>query len=233
MTHMGIAENVGRIREAIDAAALKAGARGGITLVAATKTNPPERIQEAIRAGVTDCGENRVQEMLQKLPLGAYEGARLHFIGHLQRNKVKQVVGAASLIQSVDSGELVSLIGARARALGIVQSILIEVNIGGEAAKSGVSPDGVGKILELCAAESGIFVNGLMTIPPAAGENLGNRRYFDQMYKLFVDISAKKYDNIKMEILSMGMSADYEEAILAGANMIRIGSAIFGPRLVI
>jgi len=230
---MGVEENVRRIRETVDAAALRAGAQGGITLVAATKTNPPERIQEAIKAGITDCGENRVQEMLEKLPLGAYEGARLHFIGHLQRNKVKQVVGAASLIQSVDSRELVSLIGARARAIGIVQDILIEVNIGGEAAKSGISPDGTGEILELCAAESGIFVRGLMTIPPIAGENHGNRRYFDRMYKLFVDISAKKYDNIRMEILSMGMSADFEDAILAGANMIRLGSAIFGPRLVI
>lgn len=230
---MSIAENVKRIREAIDEAALKGGAPGDITLVAATKTITAERIQEAIRAGITDCGENRVQEMLQKLPLGAYEGAGLHFIGHLQSNKVKQVVGAASLIQSVDSKRLVSLIGARARALGIVQDVLIEINIGGEASKSGVSPDAVEELLELCTAESGIFVKGIMTIPPLADENNGNRRYFEQMYKLFVDISSKKYDNIKMEILSMGMSADYEEAIFAGANMIRIGSAIFGPRLVI
>jgi pyridoxal phosphate enzyme (YggS family) len=230
---MNIAGNVRRIREAIDEAALRAGAPGDITLVAATKTIAPERIQEAITAGITDCGENRVQEMLQKLPLGAYEGARLHFIGHLQSNKVKQVVGAASLIQSVDSKRLVSLIGARARALDIVQDVLIEINIGGEASKSGVSPDRVEELLGLCAAESGIFVKGLMAIPPIADENNGNRLYFEQMYKLFVDISTKKYDNIKMEILSMGMSADYEEAILAGANMIRIGSAIFGPRLVI
>lgn len=230
---MNIGENVRRIREAIDAAALRAGAKGGIRLVAATKTHPPEIIQEAIRAGIRDCGENRVQEMLRKIPLGAYEGARLHFIGHLQSNKVKYVVGAVSLIQSVDSKELVSLIGARAKKLGIVQDILIEVNIGGETSKSGVGPDKVEELLDVCAAESGVFVRGLMTIPPIATEINGNRRYFDQMYKLFVDMGMKKYDNIKMEILSMGMSADYEEAILAGANMLRIGSAIFGPRLVI
>jgi len=230
---MSIGENVRRIREAIAEAALKAGAKGDITLVAATKTHPPEIIREAIKAGISDCGENRVQEMLRKLPLGAYEGARLHFIGHLQKNKVKYVVGEVSLIQSVDSKELVSLIGERAKRLGIVQDILIEVNIGGEESKSGVSPDRLEELLDFCAAESGVFVRGLMTIPPVATENNGNRRYFDQMYKLFVDTGVKKYDNIKMEILSMGMSADFEEAILAGSNMVRIGSAIFGPRLVI
>ena len=229
---MYIAENVRKIQNEIAEAAELAGRSASeITLVAATKTNDAEKIREAIMAGITDCGENRVQELLEKKPQGAYEGAKLHFIGHLQRNKVKQIVGEVSLIQSVDSKELVSLIGSRAKALGIVQDILIEINIGGEAAKSGVKPEELDEILVFCAAEPSVRVIGLMTIPPKETEMHGNRHYFEQMNKLFVDTKAKKYDNISMEILSMGMSADYRDAILSGSNMIRLGSAIFGPRL--
>lgn len=229
---MDIAENVIKIQNEICEAAKLAGRNASeITLVAATKTNGADLIREAIRAGITDCGENRVQELLEKKKQGAYEGSKLHFIGHLQRNKVKQIVGEAALIQSVDSEELVSLIGARAKTLGIIQDILIEVNIGGEAAKSGVIPEKLEEILGFCAAEPSIRVVGLMTIPPKETEKHGNRHYFEQMRKLFVDTKAKKYDNISMEILSMGMSADYRDAILSGSNMIRLGSAIFGPRV--
>jgi len=229
-----IRHNVEKIMNEIDEAASRAGKRGSdITLVAATKTNPPEKIREAIKAGITDCGENRVQELLEKKELGAYEGAKLHFIGHLQRNKVKQVVGAVTLIQSVDSIELVSMIASRAEALGIVQKILIEINIGGELAKSGTDPKKLEEFFEKCKAFTSVRVEGLMAIPPVAASPHENRLYFDQMYKLFVDIKTKKYDNISMELLSMGMSNDYEDAILAGSNMIRLGTAIFGPRLVL
>ncbi len=228
---MDIADNIKRIRAEIENAALKSGRNGSeITLVAATKTNPPERIREAINAGITDCGENRAQELIEKLSLNAYEGARLHFIGHLQRNKVKQLVGAVSLIQSVDSIELISSIASRAESLGIVQSILLEINIGREQAKSGIEPEKAEELLEACTLNKSIKLAGLMAIPPAAVSPGETRRYFDQMYKLFVDIKTKKYDNISMEILSMGMSWDYEDAILAGSSMIRLGSAIFGPR---
>lgn len=228
---MDIADNIKIIRAEIENAAIKSGRKGtDITLVAATKMNPPERIREAIKAGITDCGENRAQELLEKLSQNAYDGARLHFIGHLQRNKVKQLVGAVSLIQSVDSIELISAIAARAENLGLVQNILLEVNIGGEQAKSGIEPERIEELLEACSLHKSIKLEGIMAIPPAAVSSGDNRRYFDQMYKLFVDIKTKKYDNISMEILSMGMSGDYEDAILAGSNMIRLGSAIFGPR---
>lgn len=228
---MELADNIKKIKAEIENAASKTGRNGAdITLVAATKTNPPERIRLAIDAGITDCGENRVQELLEKLSQDAYEGSRLHFIGHLQRNKVKQLVGAVSLIQSVDSVELISSIASRAESLGIVQSILLEINIGGEQAKSGIAPDQIEELIQACASNKFIKLEGLMAIPPAAVSPGDSRRYFDQMYKLFVDIKTKKYDNISMEILSMGMSGDYEEAILAGSNMIRLGSAIFGPR---
>jgi len=229
-----ISQNVERIMHEINEVASRAGKKGSdITLVAATKMNPTEKIREAIKAGITDCGENRVQELLEKKELGAYEGARLHFIGHLQRNKVKQIVGAADLIQSVDSTELVSLIASRAAALGIVQKILIEINIGGEAAKSGIDPKTIDEFLEKCGSFPSLQVEGLMAIPPAAASPHESRLYFDQMYKLFVDIKTKRYDNISMELLSMGMSGDFEDAILAGSNMIRLGTAIFGPRLLL
>jgi PLP dependent protein len=228
---MSIAENVDRLFGEIASAAISAGRdMADITLCAATKKNDADAVREAISAGVRVCGENRVQEMLEKKSQGAYEGAQLHFIGHLQRNKVKQTVGEAELIQSVDSAELLRLIDARARALGIVQQILIEVNIGGEAAKSGVAPDGLEALLLLCSQLTAVSVRGLMTIPPESAVIYANRRYFDEMYKLFVDINVKKYNNICMDVLSMGMSADFSEAIAAGATMVRVGTAIFGPR---
>ena len=226
-----IAENVQRVFERLHNAAERAGRDPGeITLVAASKMNDAGRVREAFKAGIRVFGENRVQEMEEKLKAGAYEGAHLHFIGHLQRNKVKNVVGSAELIQSVDSEELISMISRRAAERGIVQDILLEVKIGGEASKSGVEPDSLGRLIDAAAAEEGVFVKGIMAIPPASDDISSTRRYFDMMYKLFVDISEKKYDNITMKILSMGMSADFEEAIMAGANMVRVGTAVFGQR---
>ena len=226
-----ISENVKRVLAEVASAAERSGRSADeITLVAASKMNDAHRVREAFDAGVRVFGENRVQELEEKADDGAYEGAQLHFIGHLQRNKVKNVVGRVALIQSVDSEELIRLIGRRATALGLTQDVLLEVNIGREVQKSGVLPEESERYLQLIAETPSIAVRGLMAIPPVSDDMRAARRYFDEMMKLFVDIGAKKYDNIHMEILSMGMSADFEQAILAGANMVRVGSAIFGAR---
>ena len=228
---MSIAENIAAIRRQIDEAARETGRTGAdITLVGASKMNDAAACQEAIRAGIDALGENRVQEMTAKLAEHAYDGAPLHFIGHLQRNKVRQVVGKAVLIHSVGSLELLEEIQRQAEKLGIVQDILLEVNIGGEAAKSGVDPDALPQLLETAAACAHIHVRGLMAIPPVAETSDGNHAYFTKMHELFVDIGRKKYDNASMDFLSMGMSGDFEDAIAAGANMVRVGSSIFGAR---
>ena len=222
-----IAENIAAIRARIDAAARTTGRTGAdITLVAATKMNDAARVREAVAAGIDACGENRVQEMTEKLAQGAYTGAPLHFIGHLQTNKVRQVVGKVDLIQSVDSPELLAMIEKRAAG----QDILLEVNIGGEAAKSGVAPAALPELLETAAGCAHIRVRGLMAIPPVAETSDGNHAYFAKMHELFVDIGRKKYDNVFMDFLSMGMSGDFEDAISTGANMVRVGSSIFGAR---
>lgn len=224
-----ISENVKRVLERVDAAARRAGAEK-VTLVAASKQNDAARVREAFDAGVRAFGENRVQEMEDKLSAHAFEGAKLHFIGHLQRNKVKNVAGRVDLIESVDSPELIALIGRRAIERGTVQDILLEVNIGGEAAKSGVTPEETDTLAAIAGGTPGIRVLGLMAIPPAGAPRQETLGYFRQMYNLFVDMRDKKYDNVDMRILSMGMSADFEDAILCGANMVRVGSAIFGKR---
>jgi pyridoxal phosphate enzyme (YggS family) len=228
---MTIADNIRLIRDMIGAAAAKTGrSPEEITLVAAAKMNTAEAVREAIRGGVDAVGENRVQEMLEKRGQGAYEGKPLHFIGHLQSNKVRQVIGAADLIESVDSEALIVEIGKRASLLGIKQELLIEVNIGREASKSGVLREDLTKLLDCAEATPGVSIRGLMAIPPINGISSKNSNYFDEMYKLFVDIRAKKYDNISMNFLSMGMSDSFAQAIESGANMVRIGSAIFGAR---
>lgn len=228
---MSIAENVAAIRDRIAAAALAAGRRPDeILLVAASKMNSADRVAEAIRAGVPACGENRVQELVEKNAQGAYHGAQLHFIGSLQKNKINKLVGVCDLIQSVDSLELLALIDRRAAALGIRQAVLLEVNIGGEAAKSGLAPEALPAFLEKASALSALDIRGLMAIPPISHVPGGNRAYFARMRQLFVDNSVKKYDNVSMDFLSMGMSGDFEEAIAEGSNMVRVGSALFGVR---
>lgn len=227
---MTIAENIARIRANMAAAAREAGRDPKeILLVGASKMNDAAACREAVAAGIDALGENRVQEMVQKLEQHAYDGAPLHFIGHLQRNKVKQVVGHVALIQSVGSLELLDEIEKVAAARGLVQDILLEVNIGGEAAKSGFSPDQIHAAAEMARALPHVQVRGLMTIPPVAAEPHGNLAYFEKMRWLYVDINAKIYDN-KMEYLSMGMSGDFADAIRCGSNMIRVGTAIFGAR---
>ena len=218
---MQISENVKKILDEIGP---------DVTLVAATKMNDASRVQEAIRAGVKVCGENRVQEMLEKQAQGAYEGAELHFIGHLQKNKVNKVVGLVSLIQSVDTVELLEAIGKQACKLGIVQDVLLEVNIGNEDSKSGFGIQEIYSAIDAAAKIPGVYVKGLMAIPPACTQASQNDPLFAQLHNTFVDISSKKYDNISMGFLSMGMSNDYAEAVKYGSNMVRVGSGIFGPR---
>lgn len=227
---MSIKENIAYIRAQIDEAARATGRTGkDITLVGASKMNDAAACQEAIAAGIDALGENRVQEMTEKLSQNAYDGAPLHFIGHLQRNKVKQVVGKVALIQSVSSLALLDEIEKVAAKLDLVQDILLEVNIGGEDAKSGFAPEEVAEAVRYARTLPHISLRGLMTIPPVAVEKGANIPYFDKIRALFVDIGEKMYDN-KWEYISMGMSDDYAEAVRCGANMVRVGSAIFGAR---
>ena len=227
---MSIRENIERIRREIDQAARETGRTGAdITLVGASKMNDAETCQEAIAAGIDVLGENRVQEMTAKLAQNAYDGAPLHFIGHLQRNKVKQVVGKAALIQSVGSEELLREIDRQAEKLGLVQDILLEVNIGGEAAKSGFAPAALADAAALARTLPHVRVRWLMTFPPAGASREENMVYFQKVHALYVDINEKMYDN-KWEYISMGMSGDFADAIRCGSNMVRVGTAIFGAR---
>lgn len=227
---MSIAENIAQVRANIAKAAEEAGRDPKeVLLVGASKMNDAAACREAIAAGIDVLGENRVQEMTAKLAENAYDGAPLHFIGHLQRNKVKQVVGKVDLIQSVGSLELLDEIEKVAAAKDLVQDILLEVNIGGEEAKSGFAPQAVFTGAEAALSRAHVRVRGLMTIPPADADRETNIRYFEEVRALYVDINTKLLHN-KLEYLSMGMSGDYEDAIRAGATMVRVGTAIFGAR---
>ena len=227
---MSIQENIQAIRARMAAAARRAGRDpGDILLVGASKMNDAAACRAAVAAGIDALGENRVQELLEKDAQGAYEGAPLHFIGHLQRNKVRQIVGRVDLIHSVSSLELLEEIQKQAEKRGIVQRILLEVNVGGEESKSGFAPEDTLAAAERAAALPNLSVEGLMTIPPIQTEPHGNLPYFEKIYRLYIDIGQKVYDN-KLKYLSMGMSDDFEDAIAAGATMVRVGSAIFGAR---
>ncbi len=228
---MSIADNVAQIRDEIVRAAEDIGTDPtSILLCAATKMNTASAVQAAIHAGVDCCGENRVQEFLQKLGQDAYRGAPVHFIGHLQTNKVRQIVGSVDLIQSVDSTHLLQCIQQEAARQGIVQNVLLEVNIGAEASKSGFSAEDIPHILDEIPLYPNICVHGLMAIPPICRESGGNMKFFQKMHQLYVDIRRKKYDNVSVDCLSMGMSDDYPDAIRCGSTMIRVGTAIFGAR---
>ena len=225
-----IAENIANIRARMNEAAKKAGRDPSeILLCAATKMNDAARVKEAVAAGVDCCGENRVQEIQAKRPLGAYTGKPLHFIGHLQTNKVKYLVGVVDLIESVDRLELLECIEKQAEKVGVVQNILFEVNIGAEEAKSGFLAEDVLAAAQRAMELSHVRVRGLMTIPPADAQREENMRYFQEVRALYVDMNEKLFHN-ELEYLSMGMSGDYQDAIRAGANMVRVGTAIFGAR---
>ena len=228
---MSIAENVARVRAQMAQAALRCGRNPEeIKLCAATKMNGADAVRQAIAAGVDCCGENRVQELTAKLAENAYAGAPVHFIGHLQTNKVRQVVGKVDLIQSVDSAHLLRAVDREAGRQGIRQDILLEINIGNEASKGGFSPEEILPLLENFGEFSNVCVKGLMAIPPISrfpGENL---EFFQKMRQISVDIRDIINDNVKVDCLSMGMSGDFEDAIAAGSTMIRVGTAIFGAR---
>ena len=228
---MSIAENVARIRAELTQAAIAAGRNPNeIRLCAATKMNDADAVRQAIAAGVDCCGENRVQELTAKLAENAYEGAPVHFIGHLQTNKVKQVVGKVDLIQSVDSERLLREINKEAAKQGIIQDILLEVNIGEEASKSGFRAEDIPAVMEKIGEYSNVCMKGLMAIPPISQKDAENLKFFQKMFQLYVDIQNKINDNVKVDCLSMGMSGDFQNAIACGSTMIRVGTAIFGAR---
>ena len=198
---------------------------GGVSLIAVTKTVDPAAVNHAVSLGIRLLGENRVQEYISKKDF--YDkNAEVHFIGHLQTNKVKYIIDSVSMIQSVDSIKLAEEIDRHAGRIGRCQDILIEVNIGGEKSKSGIAASGLEELVYQVSELENIRVRGLMAIPPAGSSE---RLLFD-MQKLYIDISQKKIHNISMDYLSMGMSGDYEAAIKYGANMVRIGRGLFGPR---
>ena len=227
---MSLSENIAAVRARITAAEREAGREpGSVTLVAATKTQSSQTIRSAIAAGITVCGENRVQELTAHLEDLAYDGAAIHFIGHLQTNKVKYVVGRVDLIESVSSLKLMEAIEAQAAKLELVQEILLEVNIAGEESKSGFAPQEVLSAAQRAQELPHLHLRGLMAIPPVSACPGESRPWFRQMRKLFIDIGNQLEHN-RIDILSMGMSADYPDAVAEGATLVRVGTALFGPR---
>ena len=223
-------EAVEEIRAKMAAAAREAGRDPAqVQLCAACKTRTAETVAASAALPIDVFGENHVQELCANFDAGAYCGKPSHFIGHLQTNKIKKVLGRASLIQSVDSEHLLAAIEKEAAKAGIVQNVLLEVNIGGEAAKSGFAPQEVENAAAQAKKMGHVRVRGLMTIPPADATREENVVYFQKVQALYVDINRKMYDN-GLEYLSMGMSGDFADAIRAGANMVRVGTAIFGAR---
>lgn len=227
-----VRRNYEAINEAIAQAAGQSGRRPeDITFLAATKTVPPEVINYAISLGLRHIGENKVQELLSKYDDYQLSDCDLQFIGHLQTNKVRQLIGKVSMIQSVDSLRLAQEIDKQSEKNGLTTDILVEVNIGRETNKSGVLTETLDELLAQMGTLSHIKVRGLMTVPPICDKKTDVFKFFDQMRQLFIDISAKTLDNVSMDFLSMGMSDDFAEAIRSGANMVRIGSALFGARI--
>lgn len=225
-------ENYRRVTERLRNAALSSGRKPEeITLLAATKTVPPEVINHAIAAGISAIGENRVQEYLSKYDSLTLAGVGRHLIGHLQTNKVKSIVDKVDMIESVDSVRLAEWIGEFCQKQDKTMDILLEVNIGKEENKSGFMPEAVEEAVEIIAGLPGISVKGLMAIPPVCDSEREIRHYFAQMRKLFIDIASKKIDNSNMVYLSMGMSHDFDFAILEGANLVRVGTGLFGRRV--
>ncbi len=224
-----IGENYLSVKERVAAAAQKSGRTGeDIMLIAVSKTKPVSEMKQADEAGAHILGENKVQEVMAKYD--EIQGVDWHLIGHLQTNKVKYIIDKVKMIHSVDSLKLAQEISKRAVKAGVVMDVLVEVNIGGEESKSGVAPEEAEKLCLDISALNGIKVRGLMCVAPAVENAEDARIYFRKMNKLFVDIKSKNYDNIDMVYLSMGMTHDFEVAIEEGANIVRVGTAIFGAR---
>lgn len=226
-----ISDNIKLIKENVARAASESGRKfEDIRIMAVTKTVSPDMINCALSCGIDLIGENRVQEYLEKYSHINLEKCQTHLIGHLQSNKVKQIVGKVSMIQSVDTIKVAEEIGARSLASGIVTDILMEINIDSEPSKFGFSPaSSLDSAYKLSQVE-GINLCGIMCVPPINTDVKTNRQFFLNIHRLFIDICDKKIDNVSMKILSMGMSGDYYSAILEGSNLIRVGSAVFGAR---
>ena len=225
-----VAENLEQVRKNIELACRKAGRDPKeVTLISVSKTKPVSMLQEAYDAGSRDFGENKVQEIMDKVPQLPSD-IRWHMIGHLQRNKVKYIVDKVALIHSVDSVRLAEEIHKEAMKIGRRVPVLIEVNVAGEETKFGVAPEEVEELIRKIAPFEGIEVQGLMTIAPFVTNPEENRQYFNRLKQLSVDISHKNIDNINMNVLSMGMTGDYEVAIEEGASFVRVGTGIFGER---
>ena len=229
---MSLEENIARVKANMARAAAEAGRDPGeVTLVAATKVQTSDTIRAAIAAGITVCGENRVQELTAHLDDYAYDGARVHFIGHLQTNKVRFLVGRVDLIESVDSLRLLEAVERQAEKLNLVQDILLEVNIGREESKGGCLPEDLPALARQAMVLPHVRLRGLMSIPPVAAAPGANRSFFAETRQLYVDIRRQIGDNnTDIDCLSMGMSGDYEDAIREGATLVRVGTALFGPR---
>ena len=228
---LDVEENLKVVRGKIaEAAAASGRAPEDVTLLAATKTVPAEVINRGISLGIDHIGENRVQELMEKYDSYDLSRCELHFIGHLQTNKIKYLVGRVSMIESVDSEKAAKEISRLSEKLHLVTDILVEVNIGWEENKSGVLPQNLAELVERIAPLPGVRLRGLMAIPPAGAPEAETMNYFLKMNQYFVDIKRKKLDNVAMDTLSMGMSADYPLAIRAGATLVRVGTALFGPR---
>lgn len=229
---LNIRENVKFIQNKINEAAIRSGrSEKDVRFMAVTKTVDPVFINYAIDCGIDLIGENKVQEFLGKkdaLNLGKVEK---HLIGHLQSNKVRKIITEVDMIQSVDSVSLAKEIERQAEKNNMTANILVEINVGGEESKTGLEKNLLRETIAEISEMKHIAVKGLMTIPPICENNGELRKFFDEMYNLFIDIKAENIDNVSMDILSMGMSGDYEEAILCGSNLVRVGSAIFGPRI--
>ncbi|MCL2034030.1 MAG: YggS family pyridoxal phosphate-dependent enzyme [Oscillospiraceae bacterium] len=230
-SYSNISENLKRLRFEIGESIQKYGrGNGGVKLMAVTKTIPVEAVNEAVRLGVDLLGENKAQELLLKYDGYDKNVVKIHFIGHLQSNKVRQIIGKVSMIESVDGVSLAREIDKQSHKNGIKTDVLVEVNIGGEASKFGVFPQRLEELLAELSNFPHIAVKGLMAIPPFSDDVLQTEKYFSAMHELFVDIRGKNIDNVSMDVLSMGMSGDFKEAIKHGSNIIRIGTALFGAR---
>ena len=225
---MSIADNIKRVNERIENACKRCGRDPSeITLIGVTKTHGADIINEGIYAGLTDIGENRVQEIIEKYDK-IDRSANIHLIGHLQTNKVKYIADKVAMIHSVDSLKLAKEISDRAEKCGRIMDILIQLNISGEESKSGLEPEMLDELLEQVKDLKGVFVRGLMTIPPIeTGDMTLGREIFRKLNKIYIDKRVKIYDNIKMDVLSMGMSSDYRQAVRYGSNMVRIGTALY------